>query len=786
VGLLRSVRGRLLLITVLPMIGLLVLTGLQARSSANVVGDAGRALTLAATSTATMELLHQLGREQAETVALRDRGGKSGEVLVTAQQARTDDALVAFNAVISAAISAAPGLRSALDAATSELASLGKVRDAGSPSAGAAAGVDVPALYAPATAVLLAVADAVPAQLVDRELANRARAVAALAAAKHALAEERDVLSTAFRRHAFAAGELTKLVTLATTEQERLASFHRVAAASALATYEHLVTGPDVETTTRLRDAAVAGTGGSLAVDSDAWYVAATNTIRWLHEVELALADDMSGLAARARGNALRDAMATVIGAASLAIVAAAIAAAVAARTSRRLGRLRSAALASAQRLPDVVGEIAVAHDAVRVHDAHLVAAHRTKGELARESRDEIGQVGAAFGLVHATALGLAADQALLRLDTEALVVALARRSQKLVQRQLGSIDELERHETDPDTLAKYYLIDHLAARMRRNDENLLVLAGVEPGRRFTGAFPLLDVVRAASAEIAEYQRVETAAVPWVAVAGRAVGDLVHLLAELLENAASFSPPQTRVSVSARHTLGGLQIAIYDNGIGMAPDYLAAVNLRLAQPTMLTSALAGTLGLLVVARLAARHGISVELLSRDGAGTVALVNLPSEILAEVQKPAGPLTTPPWPQGVAEAIGQGSSGRASVRSHTACGASPTNDEMMSAWFAGGSTSAGHRVSEAEWGSPGDAEHARVQRVLAEPASHVGGGLPRRRHGAHLLPGAVPDGRQETRHPVDPERVRSQLSSLSQGLAAAARTPHASNHHIGRTP
>jgi signal transduction histidine kinase len=653
VGWLGSVRGRLQLITVLPTVGLVVLTGIQAHASSAVVADASRARTLAATSTATMELLHHLEREQAETIALRDRGGRVGELLVTAQRARTDKALVEFQAATTAALSAAPGLLDALDNASLELTGLGVVRSAAAPAPVEASGrsqLEVRELYVPVTAALLAVADAVPAQILNRELGNQTRAMAALGAAKHALAGQRDVLRTVFRRHAFASGESHAFVSLVTVQEERLASFDRVAGVEARASLERIASGSDVEAATRMRDAVLSGASRALGVDSDAWYVAASHALRWLHEVELSLAAGLAHSADRARADALHGAFLTVAGALTLSTVAVAVAAVIANRTSRRLRRLRDAALDTSRRLPAVVDEIGWATDPVGVRDSHIAEADRPAGLVAADRQDEIGHVAVAFAAVHATALRLATDQSLQRLDTEALVVALARRSQRLVQRQLRAIDELELNETDPDTLARYYVVDHLAARMRRNDENLLVLAGAESGRRFTGLFPLLDVLRAASAEIEDYARVDPSGIPEVAVAGHAVGDLVHLLAELLENATTFSPSHTRVTVTAKRTIDGILLAIYDNGAGLSPERLAEVNGRLARPAMLTSSLAGTLGLLVVGRLAARQGIGIEVRSRDGAGTVALVGLPARILAEQGGSEAPLITIAWSHG----------------------------------------------------------------------------------------------------------------------------------------
>src|SRR5207248_7099955 len=167
--------------------------------------------------------------------------------------------------------------------------------------------------------------------------------------------------------------------------------------------------------------------------------------------------------------------------------------------------------------------------------------------KLAVRGTDEIGEVGAALGAVHRQALRLAAEQALLRLDIAGLFVALSRRGQSLIHRQLALIEEFENVESDPQRLEKLFELDHLAARMRRNEENLLVLAGGEPGRRVTSPVSLIELVQAAAAEIEDFARVDHTHVLDVGVGAHAVRDVIHLLAELLENAATYSPPESRV-----------------------------------------------------------------------------------------------------------------------------------------------------------------------------------------------------------------------------------------------
>ncbi|MFF5023767.1 ATP-binding protein [Streptomyces collinus] len=227
----------------------------------------------------------------------------------------------------------------------------------------------------------------------------------------------------------------------------------------------------------------------------------------------------------------------------------------------------------------------------------------------------------------------LAGEQALLRGNVNAMFTNLSRRSQGLIQRQLSLISELESREADPDQLSSLFKLDHLATRMRRNGENLLVLAGEEPDRRWTRPVPLVDVLRAAASEVEQYERIELAAVPTTEVAGRVVNDLVHLLAELLENATSFSAPQTPVEVTG-HALpdGRVLIEIHDTGIGLSPVDLLAINERLASPPTVDVSVSRRMGLFVVGRLSQRHGIRVQLRPSNSGGTTALVMLPVDVV----------------------------------------------------------------------------------------------------------------------------------------------------------
>ncbi|MEV6399555.1 nitrate- and nitrite sensing domain-containing protein, partial [Streptomyces sp. NPDC051907] len=296
----------------------------------------------------------------------------------------------------------------------------------------------------------------------------------------------------------------------------------------------------------------------------------------------------------------------------------------------RSLRRLQDTATKVAQdRLPELVKQLSESDPQDVDTSVESVGVH---------SRDEIGQVAAAFDDVHREAVRLAAEQALLRGNVNAMFTNLSRRSQGLIQRQLSLISELESREADPDQLSSLFKLDHLATRMRRNGENLLVLAGEEPGRRWTRPVPLVDVLRAAASEVEQYERIELASVPTTEVAGRVVNDLVHLLAELLENATSFSSPQTKVRVTG-HALpdGRVLVEIHDTGIGLSPEDLAAINERLASPPTVDVSVSRRMGLFVVGRLSLRHGIRIQLRPSDSGGTTALVMLPVDVAGGAKK-----------------------------------------------------------------------------------------------------------------------------------------------------
>ncbi|MCM1970238.1 nitrate- and nitrite sensing domain-containing protein, partial [Streptomyces sp. G1] len=336
-----------------------------------------------------------------------------------------------------------------------------------------------------------------------------------------------------------------------------------------------------------------------LAVDGttpQAWQAAATAKFDGYAELEKELLakalKDSGAVSDEARNDAILTGAIVVV-----ALLAAFILAGMMARQmGKAMRRLRGAAFDIAeQRLPMLVDQLSRT-DPGKV-DTRVVP-------IPIDSQDEIGEVARAFDQVHREAVRLAAEQALLRGNVNAIFTNLSMRNQSLIEGQLTLITELENNEADPDQLENLFRLDHLATRMRRNGENLLILAGEEPGRRWDQPVPLVDVLRAASSEVEQYERVELSGVSEAEIHGQAVTDLVHLLAELLENATTFSSPQTKVRVNAtRLPDGRVMVEIHDKGIGLTAEDFADINHKLANPPTVDAAISQRMGLFVVGRL---------------------------------------------------------------------------------------------------------------------------------------------------------------------------------------
>ncbi len=276
----------------------------------------------------------------------------------------------------------------------------------------------------------------------------------------------------------------------------------------------------------------------------------------------------------------------------------------------------------------------------------------RSEAPPGRPAEDEAGQVAEALDTVHRAALRAAVERAELASGISGVFVNLARRSQILVHRQLNLLDTMERRSDDPNELSDLFRLDHLTTRMRRHAESLIILSGAAPGRAWRMPVSLTNVIRAAVSEVEDYARVEVRQLPEASVIGAAVADLTHLVAEIIENAAQFSPPHTRVRVTGEPVGNGYAIEVEDRGLGMGKETLAEANRRIARSEALDLFDSDRLGLFVVSRLAARHDIKVHLKTSPYGGTTAVVLLPTALLHDPAAEGPQRTAHPGPPGTA--------------------------------------------------------------------------------------------------------------------------------------
>jgi hypothetical protein len=375
---------------------------------------------------------------------------------------------------------------------------------------------------------------------------------------------------------------------------------------------------------------------GPLPVREAAWDAAVT-TVSTQTEHAVGQAESLLAATARSQANVKhRDLYLT--GGLGLAAVLASLILSVwiAVRLTRQLRGLRDSALEMAYvRLPDVVQRL-------RAGENVDVAGQAPSLE---SSPDEIGQVRAAFNTAQRTAVEAAVDEARVRRGINDVFRNLARRSQALLERQMALLDSLERRASEPDDLEGLFRIDHLTTRMRRHAESLIVLAGDSPNRAFRDAVPFVDVLRAATAEVEDYTRVKVVCRTSAALVNRAAADVIHMLAEFVENATIFSPPNTEVRVTGDLVAKGLAVDIEDRGLGMDEGEFAAVNATLANPPLFDPSGSDRLGLFVAAQLARRHDIQVRLRPSDYGGVLAVVLIPLGLVVPGDGAAGRLAGP---------------------------------------------------------------------------------------------------------------------------------------------
>jgi signal transduction histidine kinase len=664
----------------------------------------------------------------------------------------------------------------------------------------------------------------------DPVMSQTAQVLGLVSHVQEAASEQRAILSAALLQGTLNQAEASALASAQDNQQSAQQAFNLVATGPQRKQWNDALSGAFVylAASEEQRAAALQAHAHSLAGDpltAAGFYDAMSSGINQMGSVERTMAETVTTRSNALRGSAV--AYAIVVGLAVFILLAVALTFTMLVGRSmvRPLRRLRAGALEVAEmRLPETVRRMSEGEGA----DAPLEVE-----PIDVDSTDEIGEVARAFDQVHREAVRLASNEAALRGTVNAMFVNLSRRSQSLVERQIGLMDDLEQGEQDPERLGNLFQMDHLATRMRRNSENLLVLAGHDVSRRWTQAVGLVDVLRAAVSEIEQYERVILSAQPGIAVRAPAVSDVVHLLSELVENATSFSAAGTPVEVAA-HELdsGGVLLAVTDQGVGMGAEEMDDANWRLDSPPVVDVAVSRRMGLFVVGRLAARHGIRVRLRPASMGGVTALVWLPDEVIThetsaapglhrfEVTVPgvataaASPAGMTEWPEpGQSEdhtaadelagsaldaerrdlgapssddlpfgrefALKRQSVGVPSAVSDEEANRLPIFESVESDWFRRGrrgDDSAVLVASVGTWSSPAD-EGWRAAEVAHSPVSggSTAAGLPRREPRANLVPGGVAE---TSPAPPAPARsaaeIRDRLSSFQRGVREARVT------------
>lgn len=634
---------KLIAVLLVPSLAFLALAGIQVSalaSEAKTLNEFERQVRLAVPITA---LAHEVQDERDRTLVglgalqpLPEQQRDTGRLanLLTEQYTDVDKALADLRTGVADVKPDTVAWRDAWALATERLGQLAAVRDAVRTDAmGALGAYDFYGLVNDALLGLLGTptpgsghTDLIEAQsgLIavgrTKELASRLRGrVAAVTAAGR-----------------YAPGDYVDIADLRGQYVQALVSFRASAPAGQVFAYDDVVRGGAVYDTGRLAQAIVDSTGrGTVAVDSDEWWSVSTTQQDLARQVEQRLVGQVVGVAgARSADQTRRTILAStiIVGILLLALL-----------TSVAIGRSMAASLRRLRRQALRVADGELPELLQRLRSVRAEVPEVTVGESPVRSGDEIGEVAEAFTAVHRSAVHLAVEQATMRRNVNAMFVNLARRSQVLVERQLELLDELERDEGDPDQLHSLFRLDHLAARMRRNDENLLVLAGSEAARRWSAPVSLPSAILAAMGEIEQYPRVRHDIADHLHVAGHAVADLVHLLAELLENATAFSPPSTVVLITGHQTrTGGAFIEIADEGLGMTERALAEANEVLAAPPAADVSASERMGLFVVSHIAARHGATVRLRSAEP-GVIAMVELPPALISLESREVGDRT-----------------------------------------------------------------------------------------------------------------------------------------------
>jgi signal transduction histidine kinase len=630
-----TIRGRVVQLLALPLAIVVALLSLMVFTQVRGYGAAGATARSVGLSLAVQDLVHELQRERGLSVGLLG-GATRFRTDLDVQRGRTNRARTDLDQLV--------GTADAADAAPVRAALTGLVdlpARRADLDAGRAVRGQMFDYYTTAIARLNGLNLGLD-RAQDPALRTGLDALTALGLAKEQTGQERATVNGAAAAGRFTTEEYQRFLAIRAVKLSALGQFSRYATAGQQQRLDAALRSGAARTVGDLEQRALASRDAQpLQIDPAAWWSAITALIDQLHSVQQGIGADITARASALRGAAGRDLAALLAVGGALLIGAAVLARSAARAVADPMRTLaREADDLAHRRLPAAVVEIATAEAPPSPPALARVPPHATT---------EVRQVARALSDLQSSAFVLATEQAATRRTTTEALANLGRRNQDLLRRQLGVITMLEAQEPDPSALGHLFELDHLATRMRRNAESLLILAGETNPRRWTAPLPIADVIRAAVGEVEEYRRVALTRLAPAQLAGPAAADLAHMLAELVENALTFSPADTEVEISGQWVRPGYTISILDRGVGMAGEQLVRANARLAGEESFLGTPGRFVGHYVVGRLAANLGVAVRLGPAPLLGTVARLALPPELLAAPPGTvAGQLTPPRQP------------------------------------------------------------------------------------------------------------------------------------------
>ncbi|MCB5164615.1 nitrate- and nitrite sensing domain-containing protein [Streptomyces bambusae] len=792
------VRTRLLAVIAIPLLVATVLGALRVNSALDVAGRYEQFHEVAQLARTGTELVQQLQHERDVAIDPQAATGETGSGL-TAVREKTNELEQRFTDE-SSKIGQTGQLKTRLAAVKEAFAEFPQIRTAADHEK---SGTKTDTAYLGLIMPLLGIDNELDGQLAQSH--SRGWGLYTLALSTSMLSSERALMSQSAEKGALSPTQRASLLATVMVRDMAQREFTMAAPPADRAAYAKITESPAAQNAEKaLQQMLAAPEDLAKAPDLPAnWYADFGTRVQALDELGRSVSDQLVSESKAQYDDAMTQARIDAGITAGLLVAALGLAFAVSRSISQGLARLHGAATDVAEvRLPHLMRDL---------QDNPLAAVDLHVPTTGIATRDDIGDVAQAFDAVHREAVRLAGDQARLRESVSTLFRNLSHRNQSLVQRQLSILTTLEQHEDDGVQLKRLFELDHLAARMRRNSENLLVLAGGQSTSRAARPMSLLDVVRTAMSEVEQFERVGHPALPPVFVAGYAVSDVVHLLSELLENALMFSSPQTEVQIGCQQLPDGrVLVEVRDHGIGMDAAKLEVANSHFASGEALAPDASAHMGLYVVGLLARRHGIEVALRAA-ASGTSALVILPQELAVRVAAQPDAVQSPPAAalpyarpeQPIPAAEGPGAAPAAAQTGPTRPPGRPDPSGPGRPEAAGGppSDAPSGRSGPAFPPPPAPAADGSGQPAAprTEPAAGPGG-LPRRVPMAHLLPGSVagqdPYAPQAAEHGAaaegpaatgpaaaaappfaapsapPPERLRSRLGALHQGIARAA--------------